>query len=58
MLELFAKICDAVNAAHLGGIIHRDLKPSNTRIDEMGEPHILDFGLAKMLEPGDSVAAL
>ncbi|MCH7812431.1 MAG: serine/threonine protein kinase [Planctomycetes bacterium] len=47
-LELFAKICDAVNAAHLRGIIHRDLKPSNIRVDPDGEPHILDFGLAKI----------
>jgi serine/threonine protein kinase len=47
-LRLFAKICDAVNAAHLRGVIHRDLKPSNIRIDGNGEPHILDFGLAKV----------
>ena len=47
-LRLFAKICDAVNAAHLRGVIHRDLKPSNIRIDESGEPYVLDFGLAKV----------
>ena len=47
-LKLFAKICEAVNAAHLRGIIHRDLKPGNIRVDPSGEPHILDFGLAKM----------
>jgi tRNA A-37 threonylcarbamoyl transferase component Bud32 len=47
-LRLFVKICDAVNTAHLHGIIHRDLKPSNIRIDANGEPHILDFGLAKV----------
>jgi len=48
-LGLFAKICDAVNAAHLHGVIHRDLKPGNIRIDPDGEPHILDFGLAKTM---------
>ncbi|MFQ5413764.1 MAG: tetratricopeptide repeat protein [Phycisphaerae bacterium] len=48
VLRIFTKICDAVNAAHLRGVIHRDLKPSNIRLDENGEPQILDFGLAKM----------
>jgi endo-1,4-beta-xylanase len=47
MLKLFIKICQAVNAAHLQGIVHRDLSPSNIIIDEHGEPHILDFGLAR-----------
>ena len=46
-LRLFQKICEAVDVAHLRGVIHRDLKPGNIRIDEAGEPHILDFGLAK-----------
>ena len=47
LLRLFLKICDAINAAHRLGIIHRDLKPSNIRVDERGEPHVLDFGLAR-----------
>ena len=47
-LKLFVKICDAVNEAHLHGIIHRDLKPGNIRIDAHDQPHILDFGLAKV----------
>lgn len=47
-LRLFERICAAVHAAHLQGVIHRDLKPDNIRIDASGEPHILDFGLAKV----------
>lgn len=48
-LHLFLRICDAVNAAHLRGIVHRDLKPGNIQIDDHGEPHVLDFGLAKAI---------
>jgi len=57
VLTLFTKICDAVQAAHLRGIIHRDLKPGNVRISSDGEPHVLDFGLAKSEAAGDDSGA-
>ena len=56
-LRLFEKICHAVNAAHLRGVIHRDLKPGNIRVDVEGEPHILDFGLAKIVPSYDAEAS-
>jgi tRNA A-37 threonylcarbamoyl transferase component Bud32 len=46
-LDIFIKICDAVQHAHRNGVIHRDLKPGNILVDRSGEPHVLDFGLAR-----------
>jgi WD40 repeat protein len=45
--ELCAKLADALHHAHESGVVHRDLKPSNIMMDRDGEPHIMDFGLAK-----------
>lgn len=49
-LQLFRKVCAAVAYAHQHLVIHRDLKPANIRVTAEGEPKLLDFGIAKLLE--------
>ena len=52
-LALFRKICTAVAYAHQNLVVHRDLKPANIRVTPDGEPKLLDFGIAKLLDPDD-----
>jgi serine/threonine-protein kinase len=56
VLPIARQIAEALEAAHEQGIIHRDLKPANVKIREDGTVKVLDFGLAKLVEPGSEPA--
>ena len=48
-LQLFLKVCEAVEYAHRKQVIHRDIKPGNILVNSEGEPKLLDFGIAKLV---------
>ena len=56
-VELFARVCDAVQHGHQRGVVHRDLKPSNILVDLSGGPKVIDFGVARATDTERSTLA-
>ena len=56
-LRTFQKICEAVSFAHARNVLHRDLKPQNIMVGPFGEVLVMDWGLAKLLNPETSASA-
>ncbi len=54
LLDVFLQVCQAIDYAHARGVIHRDLKPANIMVGDFGEVLVMDWGVAKLMEPSGS----
>jgi serine/threonine protein kinase len=54
LLDVFLQVCQAIDYAHARGVIHRDLKPANIMVGDFGEVLVMDWGVAKLMEPSAS----
>lgn len=57
-LDLFLKVCSAIQYAHQNLVVHRDIKPGNIFVTKDGTPKLLDFGIAKLLDPSSAQATI
>lgn len=57
ILDIFKKVCQVINYAHVNGVVHRDIKPSNIIVCENDEPIVLDFGLCYSMQDEQRLTA-